>query len=164
MCGRYAAGSHDTPNLREPHLIHRHRISNPQDAQTWQKMAGIKSSILRRMDTAPSGVRICCVKFVQKVVQVQTPGLIADPRVRSCISIGDVQELTELQRPDQNEISLALVPRDHPIIPPSNLEAEASGLLDRLLSALQDSRSVMMSISACQSWPSDCTCVVRPGS
>lgn len=37
-----------------------------------------------------------------------------------------------------NEISLALVPRDHPIIPPSTLEAEASGLLDRLLDVLQD--------------------------
>lgn len=37
-----------------------------------------------------------------------------------------------------NEISLALVPRDHPIVPPSNLEAESSGLLDRLLGVLQD--------------------------
>jgi len=58
------------------------RISNPTDTETWQKMASIKSSILKRMDTAPAGVRICCVKFVQRVVQVQTPGLIADPRVR----------------------------------------------------------------------------------
>jgi len=30
------------------------------------------------------------------------------------------------------------VPRDHPVIPPSNLEAEASGLLDRLMGVLQD--------------------------
>ena len=34
------------------------------------------------MDTAPMGIRICCIKFVQKVVHVQTPGVIADPRVR----------------------------------------------------------------------------------
>jgi symplekin len=84
-------------------------------------MAAIKSNILRRMDTAPPGVRICCIKFVQRVIQVETPGLIADPR-----------------RPEQNEISLALVPRDHPLLQPPNLEAEASGLLDRLLSILQD--------------------------
>lgn len=44
-------------------------------------MAQVKSNILRRMDTAPPGVRICCIKFVQRVVQTQTPGLIADPRV-----------------------------------------------------------------------------------
>lgn len=30
------------------------------------------------------------------------------------------------------------MPRDHPIIPPTNLEAEASGLLDRLLGLLQE--------------------------
>lgn len=102
-------------------------------------MAGIKSSILRRMDTAPAGVRICCVKFVQRVVQVQTPGLISDPRVRSHNFVATKAHLlTRPQRPEQNEASLALVPRDHPIIPPSNLEAEASGLLDRLLSVLQD--------------------------
>lgn len=46
--------------------------------------------------------------------------------------------LTTSQRPEQNEISLALVPRDHPIIPYSNLEAEASGLLDRLLNVFEE--------------------------
>ncbi|KAL1633214.1 hypothetical protein SLS56_003077 [Neofusicoccum ribis] len=102
-------------------LVFRYIIGNPNDGSTWQKMAQIKSNILRRMDSAPPGVRICCIKFVQRVVQTQTPGLIADPR-----------------RHEHNEISLALVPRDHPLIPPPNLEAEASGLLDRLLSILQE--------------------------
>lgn len=62
-------------------------IANPADDATWQKMSSIKSSILARMDTAPSGVRICCIKFVQKVVLVQTPGLIADPRVREHVIV-----------------------------------------------------------------------------
>lgn len=43
-----------------------------------------------------------------------------------------------MQRPEQNEVSLALVPSDHPLIPPSNLEAETHGLLDRLLGIIQD--------------------------
>jgi Symplekin/PTA1 N-terminal len=51
-------------------------------ANAWQMMTAIKSSILKRMDSAPSSVRVCAIKFVQKVVQVQTPGVIADPRVR----------------------------------------------------------------------------------
>jgi hypothetical protein len=37
------------------------------------------------------------------------------------------------QRPDGGDISLALVPRDHPVIPYASLEAEGHGLLDRLL-------------------------------
>lgn len=46
--------------------------------------------------------------------------------------------LTELQRPEQNEVSLALVPREHPLIPPSRLEPEALGLLDRLLNVFHE--------------------------
>jgi len=57
-------------------------ISDPNDAATWQKMVAIKTSILRRMDNETAGVRLCCIKFIQSVVQVQTPGMIADPRVR----------------------------------------------------------------------------------
>lgn len=106
-------------------------VTNISDSETWQKMASIKSSILRRMDTAPAGVRICCIKFVARVVQVQTPGMISDPR-----------------KPEQNEISLALLPRDHPNIPPANLEAEASGLLDRLLGVLQDNESDAVIVTA----------------
>lgn len=94
-------------------------------------MAGIKSSILRRMDTAPAGVRICCIKFVARVVQIQTPGMISDPR-----------------KLEQNEISLALLPRDHPNIQYANLEAEASGLLDRLLGVLQDNESDALIVTA----------------
>ncbi|KAG8626696.1 hypothetical protein KVT40_005641 [Elsinoe batatas] len=112
-------------------FVFRQMIANPSDAKSWQKMADIKSAILRRMDSSPAGVKVCCIKFVQRVVQVQTPGLIADPR-----------------RPDQNEISLALVPRDHPIMHPSNLEAEASGLLDRLLDVLQDNSSDALLVTA----------------
>lgn len=112
-------------------FVFRHTVNNPNDSETWGKIAGIKSSILRKMDSAVPGVRICCIKFVACVVQTQTPGLIADPR-----------------RPEHNEISLAIVPRDHTVIPPANLEAEASGLLDRLLSVLQDNTGDALIITA----------------
>lgn len=63
--------------------------------------------------------------------------MISDPRVRRAPSSRcNPQIIDACQRPEHNETSLALVPRDHPVIPPSNLEAEASGLLDRLLDAL----------------------------
>lgn len=111
-------------------FVFRHTATTPTDSETWAKIASIKSSILRRMDSAAPGVRVCCIKFVACVVQTQTPGLIADPR-----------------RPEY-EISLALVPRDHPVIPPANLEAEASGLLDRLLGVLQDNLTDPLIVTA----------------
>ncbi|KAI9788445.1 MAG: hypothetical protein M1816_006881 [Peltula sp. TS41687] len=95
-------------------LVFRHIIAKPNDSPTWEKMTAIKSGILKMWDSAAGGVRICCVKFVQRVILVQTAGPVADPR-----------------RPDQTEVSLTIVPRDHASVALPNLEAEASGLLDR---------------------------------
>ncbi|KAF2196569.1 hypothetical protein GQ43DRAFT_444994 [Delitschia confertaspora ATCC 74209] len=111
-------------------LVYRHTISDPSDSHNWQTMGAIKSNILRRMDTAPPGVRICCVKFVQQVVLVETPAVV-DPR-----------------RPDNMDISLTLVPRDHPLISYSLMEAESSGLLDRLLDIIHGEHSDALLITA----------------
>ncbi|KAI9662140.1 MAG: hypothetical protein M1831_002836 [Alyxoria varia] len=92
---------------------------NPKDKDIWEKMAVIKRFISTKMDELPVGVNICCIKFVQRVVQLQTDGLITDPR-----------------RPDQNDLSLSLVPSDHPLLDKQRLGAEATGLLDRLLDYL----------------------------
>lgn len=46
--------------------------------------------------------------------------------------------LISSQRPEQNETSLAIVSRQHPLLPLPQLEAEGAGLLDRLLSVFQD--------------------------
>lgn len=108
-------------------------VSDPSDSQNWGLMYGIKSNILRRMDSAAPGVRICCIKFLQQVVLVQTPG-IADPRVDICPNSQRIHiESHASQRADHNDISLSIVPRDHPLIPYASLEAEGHGLLDRLL-------------------------------
>ncbi|KAF1942610.1 hypothetical protein EJ02DRAFT_375338 [Clathrospora elynae] len=104
-------------------LVYRHTVSNTNDGQHWQLMAAIKSNILRRMDEAAPGVRICCIKFLQQVVLVQTPAVV-DPR-----------------RPDHNDVSLTLVPRDHPLMPYASLEAEGHGLLDRLLDIIHGDHS-----------------------
>ncbi|KAF1808643.1 mRNA cleavage and polyadenylation specificity factor complex subunit [Eremomyces bilateralis CBS 781.70] len=112
-------------------LVFRHTIFNPSDSTSWQLLNSIKGHILGRMDDAPAAVRICCVKFIQRVVQTQTPGVITDPR-----------------RPEANEVSIALVPRDHPLMQPDNLEAEASGLLDRILGILQENSSDALLVTA----------------
>jgi symplekin len=104
-------------------------------------MSAIKANILRRMDAAPPGVRMCCVKFLQQVVLVQTPGVV-DPRVNNLHPLRHVSDSHTSQRPDHSDISLALLPRDHPLIPYVSLEAEGHGLLDRLLDIIHgDHRS-----------------------
>jgi symplekin len=111
-------------------FVFRHTVTT-SDAGVWKKMSDIKTTILGRMDTGSPGVRICCIKFATCVVQTQTPGTIADPR-----------------RPERNEISLALLPREHAVVSSSILEAQASGLLDRVLSVLQDSSDDALLVTA----------------
>ncbi|PQE24681.1 hypothetical protein CJF32_00006963 [Rutstroemia sp. NJR-2017a WRK4] len=111
-------------------LVVRWIINNPYDIPTWERMVAIKSRILRIWDTAKPGIRICCIKFAQRVVLVQTTGPDADPR-----------------RGDPLQVSLSMVPQNHTLLISRNLEAEASGLLDRLLEVFQgNSRYVSSSI------------------
>lgn len=112
-------------------------VNHPEDSKSWDTMNVIKQDILRRMDSFLCPVKICCIKFLQRVVQVQTPGLISDPRVCS-INLYPRIVANLFQRPEQNETSLAIVPRNHSILAIPNLEAEASGLLDRLLGVFQE--------------------------
>ncbi|TVY53795.1 mRNA cleavage and polyadenylation specificity factor complex subunit pta1 [Lachnellula cervina] len=112
-------------------LVFRWIINNSYDGPTWERMLAIKSRIFRIWDSAASGVRICCIKFAQRVVLVQTAGPDADPR-----------------RGDPMEVSLNMVPQNHPLLAPRNLEAEASGLLDRMLSVFQESTSDAIMIDA----------------
>ncbi|KAI9719190.1 MAG: hypothetical protein M1828_006283 [Chrysothrix sp. TS-e1954] len=112
-------------------LIFKYTVCHPEDGATWQNMAAIKSNILKRMDMSPLGIKLCCIKFIQRVVQVQSAGVISDPR-----------------RSEENEASLALVPPDHPLIPTSRLQAEALGLLDRLLNVFQDSKPDAILVTA----------------
>ncbi|KAE8351229.1 hypothetical protein BDV28DRAFT_23772 [Aspergillus coremiiformis] len=111
-------------------LVFRHIINHPEDSAAWENMTAIKDDILRRWDTSPFPVKLCCIKFVQRVVQVQTHGL-TDPR-----------------RPEQNETSLAIVPKNHSLLSLPHLEAEASGLLDRLLSVFQEDASDPLLVNA----------------
>ncbi|OJJ46270.1 hypothetical protein ASPZODRAFT_2090875 [Penicilliopsis zonata CBS 506.65] len=112
-------------------LVFRHVINHPAATAIWESMTAIKQNILQRWDNFPTAVKICCVKFVQRIIQVQTPGLISDPR-----------------RPEQNETSLAIVPRGHALLTIPNLEAESSGLLDRLLSVFQENSSDPLFVNA----------------
>ncbi|CAG8409833.1 unnamed protein product [Penicillium salamii] len=112
-------------------IVFRHIVNHPQDSKSWENMCEIKQVILRKMDSFPCSVKLCCAKFLQRVVQVQTHSSGGDPR-----------------RPELNETSLAVVPRNHALLSIPNLEAESSGLLDRLLGVFQEETSDAILVNA----------------
>ncbi len=101
------------------------------DQKTWSKMASIKSKILSLWENERLGVRIACVKFAQRVLLAQTPGM-KDPR------------LADIADP-----SLTLLPLNHPLLTHPILEAEAQGLLDRLLSLTYERSTLTPLLTAC---------------
>lgn len=56
-------------------------INNGYDTITWERMLGIKQTILRIWDNAPPSVRICCIKFAQRIVLAQSVASGAEGRV-----------------------------------------------------------------------------------
>ncbi|KAI1206454.1 uncharacterized protein F4807DRAFT_439250 [Annulohypoxylon truncatum] len=106
-------------------------INNSYDTPTWDRMTDIKNRILRIWDTAPPSIRICCIKFAQRVVLAQTQSVNPEPR-----------------RGDLLDISLVMIPPNHPVLDAPKLEAEASGLLDRMLGVLQDNSSDALVVDA----------------
>jgi hypothetical protein len=48
------------------------RIHNPYEQSPWDNMITIKQRILRIWDDAAAAVKLCCIKFAQRVVLAQT--------------------------------------------------------------------------------------------
>ncbi|KAG5927276.1 hypothetical protein E4U42_002392 [Claviceps africana] len=102
-------------------------INNGYDTVTWDKVLSIKQTILRLWENAVPSVKICCIKFVQRIVLAQT------------VSSG-----AEYRQAGTLDISLDKVPPNHQSLDPRTLEAEASGLLDRMLTVLQESTDALL--------------------
>ncbi|KAM7224550.1 protein of unknown function (DUF3453) domain containing protein [Rhypophila decipiens] len=105
-------------------------IHNSYHIESWEHIMAIKSSILRIWDTAVTPVKICCIKFVQRVVLAQTASNGIGPNYNGL------------------DVSLSMIPASHPVLDPRLLEAEAAGLLDRMLSVLQDNSSDALLVDA----------------
>lgn len=74
------------------------RISNPQDVATWETMKVVKKTLLQGLNSMPASVQMVGIKFMQRMVQVQTAAVIEDkvvcvewsfhcPRKRSLMSL-----------------------------------------------------------------------------
>ncbi|CAG9938190.1 unnamed protein product [Clonostachys rosea f. rosea IK726] len=102
-------------------------INNGYDTVTWERMVGIKQRILRTWDQATPSVKICCIKFAQRVILAQTPSNGAESRYGGAL-----------------DVSLDKVPPNHQSLDPGHLEAEGMGLLDRMLSVLHESSDALI--------------------
>jgi symplekin len=97
-----------------------YRINNAWNRESWDTMTAIKSRIFSIWDSATAPVKIGCIKFAQRVVLAQTA------------SNGMENKHNGL------DVSLNMIPENHPYLDRRQLEAEAMGLLDRTLGILQD--------------------------
>lgn len=108
-------------------LAMRWTINNGYDTITWEKMVSIKQKILRIWEHAPPTVRICCIKFAQRVVLAQSVASGAEPRYGGTL-----------------DVSLDKIPPNHQSLDPRTLEAEGMGLLDRMISVFHDSSDALI--------------------
>lgn len=100
-------------------------------------MSAIKSRILRIWDVAPTPVKLSCIKFAQRVVLAQTASNGMEQKVgRLLFTLSWL--LTWGAQYNGLDISLNMITANHPLLDPRQLEAEATGLLDRMLGALQE--------------------------
>ncbi|KAK3984844.1 mRNA cleavage and polyadenylation specificity factor complex subunit pta1 [Cladorrhinum sp. PSN332] len=108
-----------------------HSIFNSYHPDPWEQMSAIKSRILRIWDSAPPPVKLSCIKFAQRVVLAQT------------VSNGQEAKLYP-----GLDVSLGMITGSHPILDPRHMEAEATGLLDRMLGVLQDNSNDALLVDA----------------
>ena len=63
-------------------------IENSYDTITWERMTAVKSRILRMWDNANPSIRICCIKFAQRVVLAQSAASPSEHRVNPTNCLG----------------------------------------------------------------------------
>ncbi|KDQ61760.1 hypothetical protein JAAARDRAFT_204204 [Jaapia argillacea MUCL 33604] len=126
-------------------LLFRMLCTNRHLRQQWDILSQCKTRILEFVwsPNASSGVKFAAVKFMQRVVLVQTRG-IADPRLQN-----------------KNDPNLAMCPGDHPFIPVAALESEAFKLLEGIITLLYTSQNPDILSAILNSWAS--LVKLRPG-
>ncbi|KAF8892079.1 Symplekin tight junction protein C terminal-domain-containing protein [Infundibulicybe gibba] len=117
-------------------LLFRLLCTNRNDPATWNTLSACKSRIIEFVwsPQIPTGMRLSAMKFLQRVILVQTRG-ISDPRLQN-----------------KNDPHLAFCPADHPFISVAKLEAEGQKLLEGVISTLYTSQDADLLSALLNSW------------
>ncbi|KAJ7449602.1 Symplekin tight junction protein C terminal-domain-containing protein [Mycena latifolia] len=117
-------------------LIFRLLCTNHSNPAAWATLSGCKTRILEFVwaPTTSNGVRFSSIKFLQRVILVQTRG-ISDPRLQN-----------------KNDPNISFCPADHPFISVPKLEAEGQKLLEAVIALLYTSQNTDMLTAMLNSW------------
>ncbi|KAJ3536396.1 hypothetical protein NM688_g6844 [Phlebia brevispora] len=117
-------------------LLFRQLCINRGPQQHWDVLSQAKAKILEFVwsQHAPSGVKLAAIKFMQRVVLVQTRG-VNDPRLQN-----------------KNDPNLSMCPSDHPFISVNVLEGEGLKLLESIITMLYTSSNVDIISAILNSW------------
>ncbi|KAJ7504498.1 Symplekin tight junction protein C terminal-domain-containing protein [Mycena galericulata] len=117
-------------------LLFRWLCTNHSNPAAWNTLSTCKDRILEFV-WAPStnnGVRFSSIKFLQRVILVQTRG-ISDPRLQN-----------------KNDPNISFCPADHPFISVPKLEAEGQKLLEAVIALLYTSQNTDLLTAMLNSW------------
>lgn len=88
------------------------------------------------------GVKLSAMKFMQRVILVQTRG-VSDPRVvfySLFLTLRCIPEFDNLQLQNKNDPNISFCPADHPFISVAKLEMEGQKLLEGVMTILYSSQ------------------------
>ncbi|KAJ7115848.1 Symplekin tight junction protein C terminal-domain-containing protein [Mycena epipterygia] len=117
-------------------LLFRLLCTNHSNPAAWNTLSACKTRILDFVwaPTTTNGVRFSSIKFLQRVILVQTRG-ISDPRLQN-----------------KNDPNISFCPADHPFISVPQLEAEGQKLLEAVIALLYTSQNTDLITAMLNSW------------
>ncbi|KAG6866570.1 hypothetical protein C0991_002055 [Blastosporella zonata] len=117
-------------------LLFRLLCMNRNGHAMWNTLTAAKTRIIEFVwaPTSTVGVKLAAMKFVQKVILVQTRG-VSDPRLQN-----------------KNDPNLAFCPIDHPFIPVPQLENEGKKLLEAVFNTFYSSQNPDLLSALLNSW------------
>ncbi|PCH44216.1 hypothetical protein WOLCODRAFT_138834 [Wolfiporia cocos MD-104 SS10] len=117
-------------------LLFRVLCANRNMRPQWELISQAKGRILEFVwaPNVSSGVKLAAVKFMQRVILVQTRG-ISDPRLQN-----------------KNDPNVSMCPNDHPFMSVATLETEGLKLLEGVITIIYTSRNPDMLSAILNSW------------
>ncbi|KIK09035.1 hypothetical protein K443DRAFT_672073 [Laccaria amethystina LaAM-08-1] len=117
-------------------LLFRQLCTNRSNPSAWNTLSACKNRIIELVwsQTVSVGVKLSAMKFVQRVILVQTRG-ISDPRLQN-----------------KNDPNISFCPVDHPYMSVAKLESEGQKLLEGVVATLYSSQDVDLLSALLNSW------------
>ncbi|KAF7370712.1 Mitogen-activated protein kinase [Mycena sanguinolenta] len=117
-------------------LLFRLLCTNHSNPAAWNTLSTCKARIIEFVwaPTTSSGVRLSSIKFLQRIILLQTRG-ISDPRLQN-----------------KNDPSISSCPANHPFISAAKLETEGQQLLEAVIALLYTSQNTDLITAMLNSW------------